>query len=90
MLTDEEAEKIRRGLAAGMRGPVLLKWCELLLADRDARRTRERERQARPLWPGPLQGPSALFDAAGDSLAPPAAQYARTLRARSDTPLEEP
>ncbi len=38
MLIDKEAEDIRRGLAAGMRGPVLLKWCELLLADRDERR----------------------------------------------------
>jgi hypothetical protein len=37
MLTDEEAEEIRRGLAVGMRGPVLLKWCEQLLADRDER-----------------------------------------------------
>jgi hypothetical protein len=42
MLTDQEAEEIRRGLAAGMRGPVLLKWCELLLTDRDERRARER------------------------------------------------
>jgi hypothetical protein len=42
MLTDQEAEEIRRGLAAGMRGPVLLKWCELLLTDHDERRARER------------------------------------------------
>jgi len=26
MLSDAEAEEIRRGLAAGMRGPVLIKW----------------------------------------------------------------
>jgi len=38
MLTDKEAEEIRRGLAAGMRGPVLIKWCGQLLADRDERR----------------------------------------------------
>jgi hypothetical protein len=38
MLTDKEAEQIRRGLAAGMRGPVLIKWCGQLLADRDERR----------------------------------------------------
>jgi hypothetical protein len=57
MLTDAEAEEIRRGLAAGMRGPVLLKWCEQLLADRDERRTRERA--ASRLWPGPLAGPTS-------------------------------
>jgi hypothetical protein len=42
MLTDKEAEEIHCGLAAGMRGPVLLKWCERLLADRDDRVARER------------------------------------------------
>jgi hypothetical protein len=57
MLTDKEAEEIRRGLAAGMRGPVLLKWCEPLLADRDERSARERA--ARWFWPGPLAGPTA-------------------------------
>jgi hypothetical protein len=44
MLSDREADEIRRGLAAGMRGPVLIKWCERLLADRDERRARERAR----------------------------------------------
>jgi hypothetical protein len=44
MLTDKEAEAIRRAMAAGMRGPVLVKWCELLLADWDERRARERAR----------------------------------------------
>jgi len=43
MLTDEEAETIRRKLAEGCRGPVLLKWLEQLLQDRDERRQRERE-----------------------------------------------
>jgi len=38
VLTDDEAEGIRRGLAAGMRGPVLIKWCGQFLADRDERR----------------------------------------------------
>ena len=52
MLTDAEAEEIRRGLAAGMRGPVLLKWCEQLLADRDEGVALERA--ARRSWPGPL------------------------------------
>lgn len=31
MLSDEKVDEIRRGLADGMRGPVLLKWLELLL-----------------------------------------------------------
>jgi hypothetical protein len=57
MLTDAEAEEIRRGLAAGMRGPVLIKWCEQLLADRDERVGRERGLWVRP-WPGPLAGPA--------------------------------
>jgi hypothetical protein len=56
VLTDAEAEEIRRGLAAGMRGPVLLKWCEQLLADRDERVAQERARRRRR-WPGPLAGP---------------------------------
>ena len=37
VLTDAEAEAIRKGLAAGVRGPELIKWAEQLLADRDAR-----------------------------------------------------
>jgi hypothetical protein len=56
MLTDEEAEEIRQGLVLGMRGPILIGWCEKLLADRDARVARERA-QRQP-WPGPLAGPS--------------------------------
>lgn len=43
MLTDEEAETIRRKLAEGWRGPVLLTWLEQLLRDRDERREQERE-----------------------------------------------
>jgi hypothetical protein len=35
VLTDAEVEEIRQGLASGMRGPVLIGWCEKLLADRD-------------------------------------------------------
>jgi hypothetical protein len=42
VLTDQEADEIRRGLASGLRGPVLIKWCEQLLADRDERVARER------------------------------------------------
>ena len=43
MLTDEEADTIRRKLAEGWRWPVLLTWLEQLLRDRDERRERERE-----------------------------------------------
>jgi hypothetical protein len=43
VLTDDEAEAIRRKLAEGWRGPVLLTWLEQLLRDRDERRERERE-----------------------------------------------
>jgi hypothetical protein len=35
--TDAQAEEIGRGLASGMRGLVLIKWVEQLLADRDER-----------------------------------------------------
>jgi len=43
VLTDEEAETIRRKLAEGWRGPILLRWLEQLLQDREERRQRERE-----------------------------------------------
>jgi len=43
VLTDEEAETIRRKLAEGWRGPVLVTWLEQLLQDRDERRHQERE-----------------------------------------------
>jgi hypothetical protein len=36
-LSDEEAEAIRRKLAEGWRGPVLVTWLEQLLQDRDER-----------------------------------------------------
>jgi hypothetical protein len=42
VLTDEEAEEIRKGLAEGWRGPILLRWLEQLRQDRDERRQRER------------------------------------------------
>jgi hypothetical protein len=60
LLSDDQADEIRRGLAAGVRGPVLIKWVELLLADRTARRERERLERPRP-WPGPLGGPGWAF-----------------------------
>jgi hypothetical protein len=56
LLTDDQADEIRRGLASGVRGPVLIKWVELLLADRAERRKRERASRP-PAWPGPLAGP---------------------------------
>jgi len=46
MLTDEEAEEIRKMIAQGRRGPILLRWVEQLLQDRDERRQRERERDS--------------------------------------------
>ena len=43
VLTDDEAEEIRKGIAAGWRGPILLRWLEQLLQDREERRQRERQ-----------------------------------------------
>lgn len=62
VLTDAEAEDIRRGLAARMRGPVLVKWCEQLLADRKERLAQERAQRRRP-WRGPLAGPRVSLSA---------------------------
>jgi hypothetical protein len=56
LLTDDQADEIRRGLAGGVRGPVLIKWVELLLADRTERRKRDLTSRPR-VWPGPLAGP---------------------------------
>jgi hypothetical protein len=41
MLSDDEAEAIRRKVKEGWRGPILLRWLEQLLQDRDERRQRE-------------------------------------------------
>lgn len=46
VLTDEEAEVIRRKLVEGWRGPVLQHWLEQLLQGRGERREREREGDA--------------------------------------------
>jgi hypothetical protein len=43
MLTDDQAEEIRRGLESGMRGPVLMKWVRQLLEDREEWVRRQRE-----------------------------------------------
>jgi hypothetical protein len=48
VLSDEEAEAIRRKLADGRRGPVLLRWLEQLLQDREERRQREAEAEEPP------------------------------------------
>ncbi len=45
LLTDREVEEIRIGVKSGLRGPVLSKWLEQLLADRDERVRLERERK---------------------------------------------
>jgi hypothetical protein len=51
VLTDEEAEEIRRKLAEGWRGPVLLRWLAQFLEDRAERRQREREAGQREKGP---------------------------------------
>jgi hypothetical protein len=49
MLTEKKIEEIRMGVKSGLRGPVMLKWVEDLVRDRDERmeleRTREDERE---------------------------------------------
>ncbi len=50
MLTDAEADEIRQGLEAGMRGPVLIKWVRQLLDDRDERvGEAQKAEKARPI-----------------------------------------
>ena len=44
LLSEKEIAEIREGLRIGLRGPVLTKWCEQLLKDRDERLRLERER----------------------------------------------
>jgi hypothetical protein len=46
MLTDKEVEEIRLGVKSGLRGPVLSKWIEALLRDRNERMEREGQRKA--------------------------------------------
>jgi hypothetical protein len=41
VLTDDEAEETRKKLAAGWRGPILLRWIEQLIEGRDERWQRE-------------------------------------------------
>jgi hypothetical protein len=49
MLNENEVREIRAGVAEGLRGPVLSKWVEMLLRDRDERVRRDREIAARLL-----------------------------------------
>lgn len=44
LLTDQEIEVIRAGVAQGIRGPVMLKWVAQLLGDHDERVRLEHER----------------------------------------------
>ena len=48
MLTDAQANEIKAGLALGMRGPVLIKWVEQLLADRADRVAQEKRKAVPP------------------------------------------
>jgi hypothetical protein len=48
MLTDEQADEIRREVESGTRGPILVRWVEQLLDDRTERVRRERERSTPP------------------------------------------
>lgn len=57
MLSQADLEEIRQGLQAGFRGPILVKWCRLLLADRDELAARLRTMQAtRGEVPSPRNG----------------------------------
>jgi hypothetical protein len=44
LLTEEQVAEIRAGVRDGIRGPVMLKWVEQLLADRDERVRLEAQR----------------------------------------------
>jgi len=49
VLSDDEADRIRRGVQEeGMRGPILLKWIRQLLDDRDERLGRRPPARAIP------------------------------------------
>ena len=47
LLTEEQVAGIRAGVRVGMPGPMMLRWIEQLLADRDERIRLERERKRR-------------------------------------------
>jgi hypothetical protein len=64
MLSDADLEEIRQGLRDGLRGPILLKWCQQLLAERDELAARlqaaeaTRDSQAQPKQPLTHEGPA--------------------------------
>jgi hypothetical protein len=58
MLTDADLEEIRQGLRDGLRGPILLKWCEKLLADRDELARRLAATTVLRGSPAPTAGPT--------------------------------
>jgi hypothetical protein len=46
MLTDKEIDEIRAGVKMGLRGPIMLRWVEDLLQDRDERVELDRQRES--------------------------------------------
>ena len=48
LLSDEEADEIRRDVEAGIHGPILRKWIRLLLEDRRERVARAQETPPEP------------------------------------------
>ena len=58
MLTDSEIQNIRQGVREGLRGPVLTKWLEMLLAERQELLARLRAAERRTQEPAaPVQAP---------------------------------
>ena len=49
MLTEEQIKEIQAGAHLGIRGPILTKWLEMLLKERDERLKRDKEIAARLL-----------------------------------------
>jgi hypothetical protein len=64
VLTDTEAENIRASLARGISGPIVVKWLELLLHDRDERKRSLSGNGGRPLarWEMVSAGPAGKKD----------------------------
>ncbi len=60
MLSETDVSEIRSGVREGIRGPVLSKWVEMLLRDRDERVRRDREIAARLLAASQAIGDSSL------------------------------
>jgi hypothetical protein len=58
MITDKQAEEIKRAVEGGTRGPILLKWIVILLADRAERVAQGKQGSAQPSG-DPLSAPRA-------------------------------